>query len=279
MTRVLSGGVSGDVVLTDDGHVRKQFLPRLKVPMEWRSDPRRVFREIDSLKAWARIVGPDAVPQVLSVEPESFAYTMTYAEGASWKDLLLAGDVRRSLAHELGRRLALVHRRPDAEARRALAGAGYFHELRVEPYYETVQRRYPELPVRADFGSETLVHGDYSPKNVLVHAGGIWVLDHEVAHWGDPVFDLAFMLNHLLIKAFIFSDARYRDLARTFLDAYGPDPRLEARTMSHVAVLMLARVDGKSPLAYLTEEQRRRIRAHARRRILEPVERLRDYLP
>lgn len=275
--KVLSGGVSGDVVLTDEGHVRKQFLPRLKVAMEWTSDPRRVFREIESLRAWARIVGPDSVPRVLSVEPEAYAYTMTYAEGTSWKDLLMAGEVRRSIARELGRRLALVHRRPDEEARRALAGPGYFHELRVEPYYETVRRVHPDLPIRADFRYETLVHGDYSPKNVLVHAGGLWVLDHEVAHWGDPAFDLAFMLNHLLIKSFIFADARYRDAAQAFLDAYEPGRELEARAMAHVAVLMLARVDGKSPLSYLDPDQRRRLRALARRRILEPVETLGRY--
>ena len=277
--KVLSGGVSGDVVLTDDGHVRKQFLPKLKVAMEWLSDPRRVFREIDSLRAWSRIVGPDCVPQVLSVEPETYTYTMTYAEGPSWKDLLMAGEVRRSIAHELGRRLSLVHRKPDAEAARALAGPGFFPELRVEPYYETTAKRHPDLPIRADFTSETLVHGDYSPKNILVHKDGLWVLDHEVAHWGDPAFDLAFMLNHLLIKAMIFADARYGDAARAFLDAYGPDSALETRTMYHLAVLMLARVDGKSPLAYLGEEQRVRIRAHARRRILEPVDRLSRYLP
>jgi aminoglycoside phosphotransferase (APT) family kinase protein len=271
--------VSGDVVLTDEGHVRKQFLPQLKVAMEWKSDPSRVFREIDSLRAWGRIVGPDAGPQVLSIEPEIFTYTMTYAEGPTWKEQLMAGEVRCSIAHELGRRLALVHRKPDAEAARALAGQGFFHELRVEPYYETTARRHPDLPIRAEFTRETLVHGDYSPKNILVHPGGLWVLDHEVAHWGDPVFDLAFMLNHLLVKAFIFADARYRDAAQAFLDAYGPDPALEARTMYHVAVLMLARVDGKSPLAYLDEEQRARIRAHARGRILDPVERLARFLP
>jgi aminoglycoside phosphotransferase (APT) family kinase protein len=275
--KVLSGGVSGDVVLTDEGHVRKQFLPKLKVQMEWLSDPRRVFREIDSLRAWSRIVGPECVPQIFSVEPASFAYTMAYAEGPSWKDQLLAGEVRPSIAHELGRRLALVHRRPDPESARALAGPGFFPELRVEPYYETVKRRHPDLPIRTDFAEVTLVHGDYSPKNILVHRDGLWVLDHEVAHWGDPAFDLAFMLNHLLIKAFIFADSRYRDAAQTFLDAYGPSPKLEAWTMVHVAVLMLARVDGKSPLAYLTEEQRTRLRAHARRRILEPAERLARY--
>src|SRR5439155_3776388 len=71
--KVLSGGVSGDVVLTDEGHVRKQFLPRLKVAMEWLSNPARVFREIDSMKAWSRIVGPECVPQIYSVEPASFA--------------------------------------------------------------------------------------------------------------------------------------------------------------------------------------------------------------
>ena len=277
--KVLSGGVSGDVVLTDEGHVRKQFLPKLKVAQEWLSDPRRVFREIDSLRAWGRIAGPETVPQVLSIEPASFAYTMTYAEGPSWKDLLLAGEVRRSVAHELGRRLALVHRRPDAEAARTLAGPGFFVELRVEPYYHAVARRHPDLSIRADFTSETLVHGDYSPKNILVHKDGLWVLDHEVAHWGDPAFDLAFMLNHLLIKAFIRGDARYGDAARAFLDAYGPAPALEARTLYHVAVMMLARVDGKSPLAYLGEDERSRLRALARRRIQEPVSTLGRYLP
>lgn len=275
--KVLGGGVSGEVVLTDEGHVRKRFLPQLRVEMEWKSDPSRVFREIDSLRAWARIVGPESVPRVLSVEPPEFAYTMTYREGPTWKDLLMAGEVRRSIAHELGRRIGLVHRRPDAEARRALAGRGFFYELRVEPYYETAARRHPDLPIRDEFTAETLVHGDYSPKNVLVH-DGLWVLDHEVAHWGDPSFDLAFMLNHLLIKALVFCDSRYRDAARAFLDAYGPDPALEARTMKCLAVLMLARVDGKSPLAYLTPEQKLRIRDFARRRILEPAERLARFL-
>jgi len=99
-----------------------------------------------------------------------------------------------------------------------------------------------------------------------------------VAHWGDPAFDLAFMLNHLVIKAFIFADSRYRDAAQAFLDAYGPSAPLEAKTMRHLAVLMLARVDGKSPLAYLTEEQRGRLRAAAIRRILDPVERLGRFL-
>jgi aminoglycoside phosphotransferase (APT) family kinase protein len=277
--KVLSGGVSGDVVLMDDGRVRKQFLPKLKVPMEWLSDPRRVFREIDSLRAWGRIAGADIVPQILSVEPESFAYTMTYAEGPSWKDQLLGGEVRCSIARELGRRLALIHRKPDAEAARALMGQGFFYELRVDPYYETVRKRHPDLPIRTDFARVTLVHGDYSPKNILVHKDGLWVLDHEVAHWGDPAFDLAFMLNHLLVKAFIFADSRYRDAARAFLDAYGPDATLEAWTMYHVAVLMLARVDGKSPLAYLTEEQRTRLRAHSRNRILDPVATLDRFLP
>jgi aminoglycoside phosphotransferase (APT) family kinase protein len=277
--KVLSGGVSGDVVLLDDGSVRKQFLPKLKVAMEWLSHPARVFREIDSLRAWARIAGQDTVPQVLSVEPESFAYRMTYAEGPSWKDLLLDGQVRASVAHELGRRLGLVHRRPDAEAARALAGPGFFPELRIEPYYETVARRHPDLPIPTDFTRETLVHGDYSPKNILVHPGGLWVLDHEVAHWGDPAFDLAFMLNHLLVKAFIRSDSRYADAARTFLDAYGPSPVLERRTMLHLAALMLARVDGKSPLAYLSDDDRRRLRLLSRRRLLDPVESLHAFLP
>jgi aminoglycoside phosphotransferase (APT) family kinase protein len=275
--KILSGGVSAEVVLTPEGFVRKKFLPRLKVQADWTCDPRRMFREVESLRAWARLVGPDSVPRVVSVEPEAFAFTMTYAEGPTWKDLLMSGDVRIPVAQELGRRLARLHRNADDEARATLGGPGYFRELRVEPYYETVARRHPDLPIRADFTSETLVHGDYSPKNVLVHKG-LWVLDHEVAHWGDPAFDLAFMLNHLLIKTTILENPLIRDAAFAFLDAYEPKRGLEERTMRHAAILMLARVDGKSPLAYLSEDQRARIRDLARRRILEPVASLREYL-
>src|SRR5690606_13316241 len=47
----------------------------------------------------------------------------------------------------------------------------------------------------------TIVHGDYSPKNVLVRGGKLVLLDHEVIHWGDPAFDLGFSLTHLLSKA------------------------------------------------------------------------------
>ena len=270
--KVLSGGVSGDVVLMDDGRVRKQFLPKLKVPMEWLSDPRRVFREIDSLRAWGRIAGADIVPQILSVEPESFAYTMTYAEGPSWKDQLLGGEVRCSIARELGRRLALIHRKPDAEAARALMGQGFFYELRVDPYYETVRKRHPDLPIRTDFARVTLVHGDYSPKNILIHQEQLVLLDHEVIHFGDPAFDLGFALTHLLAKANhlpamrgIFTEAAalfwrtYRETAAPLAQISG----FENRAARHTLACLLARVDGRSPLEYLTSTERSRQREAA----------------
>ena len=45
-----------------------------------------------------------------------------------------------------------------------------------------------------------LVHGDVSPKNILVGPAGPVFLDAECAWYGDPAFDLAFCLNHLLLK-------------------------------------------------------------------------------
>ena len=47
----------------------------------------------------------------------------------------------------------------------------------------------------------TLVHGDYSPKNILVRDGRLVLLDHEVIHFGEPAFDLGFAMAHLLSKA------------------------------------------------------------------------------
>ena len=40
--------------------------------------------------------------------------------------------------------------------------------------------------------SSTLVHGDFSPKNILISNKKIIYLDAECCNYGDPVFDLVF---------------------------------------------------------------------------------------
>ena len=109
---------------------------------------------------------------------------------------------------------------------------------------------------------ETLVHGDYSPKNVLVRDGKLVLLDHEVIHFGDPAFDLGFSLTHFLSKAHHLAGKRaaFAEVARfhwsTYREEVGDLPwteDLEERAARHTLGCLLARVAGRSPLEYLDE--------------------------
>jgi 5-methylthioribose kinase len=273
--RPLSGGVS-NVVLAVEGEglraVVKQALPRLRVADEWLATQERALTEADALRLAADLT-PGAVPAVLDVDEGSYAIVIAAAPDGwvNWKDELLRGDVDPAVGERLGALLAAWHHgTSESSSAWRLAGTEAFEQLRVDPYHRTVMRRRPELAepvgeiVEQMLATRTcLVHGDFSPKNVLVGPDGLWVLDFEVAHVGDPAFDLGFMLNHLLLKSIHRpADAeRYYGCARAFLTAYAdgvpgellpPLPYL----LAHVACLALARVDGKSPAEYLTVEER-----------------------
>jgi 5-methylthioribose kinase len=273
--RPLSGGVSNVVLAVESEGLRavvKQALPRLRVADEWLATQDRALTEADALRLAAELT-PGAVPAVLDVDDSSYAIVIAMAPAGwvNWKDELLAGAVDPTVAARLGTVLATWHRATAGDSRAwRLADTEAFEQLRVDPYHRTVMARRPELAesiaevVDQMLATRTcLVHGDFSPKNVLVGPADLWVLDFEVAHVGDPAFDLGFMLNHLLLKSIHRPDgaARYYDCARSFLTTYAegvPEELLPPLpyVLAHVGTLVLARVDGKSPAEYLTEGER-----------------------
>ncbi len=201
----------------------------------------------------------------------------------------MAGRIDPDIAASLGTMLGTIHAdAPNHPALRGtLADTSLFEELRVDPYYRTAARRHPDLAARIDDliaamdrpdGERTLVLGDFSPKNILVHAGGLILLDFECAHAGDPAFDLGFFLSHLLLKAIRAwpnhpsdSDA-FLALARAFWEPYldrrglGTTDRAELvrRANRHTSACCLARVDGKSPVEYLDAAGQALARSFAR---------------
>ena len=255
----LGGGVSNVVLAVRGPEVRllvKQSLPRLRVEDEWLAKRERALAEAAALEALAAI-DPEPVPRLLDLDAEACALTTELAPDGwrAWKDLLLDGEVDAEVARRLGRVLASWQRAPvppgfeDVEA---------FVQLRVDPYHRTLARRRPELAAPVLSCAERLlsdrwclVHGDFSPKNVLVGDGRLWVIDLEVAHLGNGVFDVAFMLNHLFLKAIHHprDAAGLRACALAFRDEVAP--RDERDALAHVGCLMLARVHGKSPAEYL----------------------------
>jgi 5-methylthioribose kinase len=284
-TTVLPGGVSGRTVLVEwpNGHalVFKQALPKLRVAVDWFSDPARIHCEALGLRWLPRLAPSGSVPALVLEDSQEHVLGMTAVPRPhdNWKTILLAGRLDEDHVRQFGQWLGTVHRESWLQ-RDALAPAfedrSFFESLRVEPYYQYTATRVPEA---AAFLGEliattrgrrlALVHGDYSPKNVLVHAGRLVVLDYEVVHWGDPAFDVGFGLTHLLGKAHHVRSRRaefgraassfFRVYAETLADV--PWVRgVEPDAVRHALGCLLARVQGRSPLEYLDPAARERQR-------------------
>lgn len=269
----LTGGVSCRVYSASAPTARvvvKQALPRLRVQAEWLADPRRSGVEAAALRLLAGLT-PDAVPRLLDDDEDNHALTMTAApeHWQTWKQQLLAGQVDLDVACRLGQVLSRWHEATqDVRALDArFANPTGFRELRVSPFLETARDNHPEVASELDdviaqvlADRRCLVHGDFTPKNVLVGDGRLWVLDPEIAHVGHPGFDLALLLAHLLLKAVHLPEhaVSLHRAADAFLVGYGsPD---ESPLLPLLGSLLLARVDGKSPAGYLTGPEKTRVR-------------------
>ncbi len=274
---VLPGGVSCDVWRVDlaRGPVCvKRALPKLRVAADWRAPAERTGAEAD----WLRLAGeidPRIVPEVLGEDRAAHIFAMEFLPPETyplWKTELAAGRIDAGFAEHVGDTLARIHAatagREDVE--HDFAHATQFHALRLEPYLLHTAKKHPDVAPRIRALSDgvaqariALMQGDISPKNILCGPEGPVFLDAETACYGDPAFDLAFCLNHLLLKCVWhheFADA-YLDAFSAFADAYldgvtweEPDD-LEARTAALLPALLLARIDGKSPVEYLTNEK------------------------
>lgn len=271
----LGGGISNRVLLVEGGSQRfvlKQSLARLRVQDDWQADRSRVFREMQSLQDAARILPAGAVPRLLWSDEANFLFAMSAArpEAENWKARLLEGRIEPAIAAQAGALLGLWIRNTwqNPEFERRYGDQTAFRQLRLDPYYRTVAARRPEVAGEVEALIEesarrrlSLVHGDWSPKNFLIAGGAVMVIDFEVVHYGDPSFDAAFCINHFLLKCFRRPGQApaLLELARVFFTwAAGLLPPaaldfFEPATARHLGALMLARVDGKSPVEYLPE--------------------------
>ena len=274
--KALNGGVSSNIFQLNTKHAQyclKQALPQLKVAKVWLAPVDRVFAEIDWLQT-AATIAPDAVPKILGVDRASKSFVMQYLgdEYLNWKAELLAGRIAGKAPTQLGNILGRIHSQTalKADIAKRFANDDTFYAIRLEPYLEEAARQHPELSSRlkalikrTQHNPKVLVHGDVSPKNIMLGPLGPVILDAECAWYGDPAFDVAFCLNHFFLKAAHMPKAAPALLknAQDFLNAYlqevtwEPLPELENRIASLLPGLMLARVDGKSPVEYLAAER------------------------
>jgi aminoglycoside phosphotransferase (APT) family kinase protein len=293
----LTGGVSSDIwrIDTERGPVcAKRALPKLRVAADWRAPIERNLYEARWMQV-ANAAHPGCAPQVLGQHPALGVLAMCYLPPFKyrlWKPMLRDGLAEAATAQAVGNVLARIH--GHSAARPQLAAQfttdAIFFDIRLEPYLVATARRHPDLApalhrlVDVTRGrSVALVHGDVSPKNIVIGPEGPVFLDAECAWWGDPAFDLAFCLNHMLLKclwnpaatdAFL---AAFDALAHSYLQAVDWEPRaaIEQRAAALLPGLFIARIDGKSPVEYVTEEaQRDQVRRAAGTLLRQPVDHL-----
>jgi 5-methylthioribose kinase len=284
---VLAGGVSNRTVLVERGGgpdwVVKQALPKLRVATDWFSSPERIHCEALGLMWLSELAPPGSIPQFVFEDHEHHILAMTAVPQPheNWKTMLMRGEIVHEHVQQFGRLLAAIHHgsaRRHTELEPVFRDTSFFESLRLEPYYAFSARQTPAAaeflnPLIAETCATriSLVHGDFSPKNILVREGRLVLLDHEVIHWGDPAFDLGFSLAHFLSKAhhFLAWRAEFARTAHLYWQSYDDDSS-EERAVRHVLACLLARVDGRSPLEYLGAAERERQRAAVLRLMAEP---------
>ncbi len=273
LVEYLSGGVScrvWKVSVNNDRWVIKQALEKLDVKADWFSDVERIHREHEVMKQ-LEIVIPDCnIPKILHVDYVNHIYLMTCAEEGveTWKDLLMNGIFNPDTARSAADILSQIHSQShkiDEQIKAGFYDQKYFIQLRIDPFHRFLMGKYPELSAEINglidelTSQQTcLVHGDFSPKNMLVEkSGSIVLIDYEVAHWGNPVFDLAYCLGHLMLKAWhLNKPAEILELISVFMANYKGQVR---NLLPHLGLMLLARMDGKSPVNYIQDESLKQV--------------------
>ncbi len=282
----LGGGVSNTVLLAASPGGRivcKQALEKLRVEADWRSRPDRTLREADAMQAIAPLLPAGAVPRIVFIDRPNCIYAMEAAPASAtdWKSALLRGQADPAVAAAAGRILGALIRatfqKPAWEAQ--FGDQTVFDELRLDPYYRFTAARHPDCAAHfralLDSRRVSLVHGDWSPKNILVAGNVVTAIDFEVVHYGDPCFDTGFLICHLLLKSIhlpIYAQG-FQRCATAFWEALDlQNEWIWSGTVAHLGGLLLARADGKSPAEYLNGPERERLRRLAKHLIAQPAE-------
>ena len=276
----LTGGVASDiarVVVAGQAYCVKFALEKLRVAEEWHVPVHRNRAEYDWLQ-FVSSIEPTAVPRLFGRSSGGFAMELVQGPDVRlWKDMLLNEAPRTGHAAAVGTVLGKIHA---ASARPEFQSAGFqnqddFLAIRIEPYLHFTAGKHRALAGQLHRLGESLhrtqaalVHGDVSPKNILFRGDLPVILDAECATMGDPAFDAAFCLNHLALKSLHLPQHRH-DLINAMLEFWASYKRhiewestdeLEARIAALLPALMLARVDGKSPVEYLSSQDQEKVR-------------------
>lgn len=293
----LTGGVASEVWLLEAAGKQfcvKRALAKLKVAQDWQVSVNRSQYEVRWFQTVAQFSPfmASVVPRVLASDAQAHAFVMEYfapKDFPIWKQLLANGHIDLQQAEKLAQALGDIHRSSARlpELAEKFDNHTVFYQIRIEPYFLATAKQHPEhahvietLAATLANTKIALVHGDISPKNILMGKDSPIILDAECAVYGDPAFDIAFLLNHLLLKSFMVWELEngktkllktcFEKTLVAYLEKVDWEDKIifEKRVMNYVAVFLLARIDGKSPVEYIQNENDKNFVRHFAIRLL-----------
>ena len=210
-----------------ESRVVKQARPALERFPEYQVSTERILFEARYYEIAAAFDLEGVCPQVLHFDPVDRVLVLADLGDVERLDAALARDADVcSAAGVLGRFLGRVHagtRSPELAARfandemRRLHGDHIFllpYRTNEFPLSPSLRCRARELQADARLVARidaahsryleprgSLVHGDVQAANVLLAPDGPKLLDAEIAHVGDPAFDVGQLVAHLLLPA------------------------------------------------------------------------------
>ena len=272
-------------------------MPKLRVLKEWFADTKRLRYEYLWLKHCKKII-PNSIPNIYQFSAKQDFLILEYLNEKNYvtlKSKLLKKDIDINIINKISKNLSKIHNESTGQfvKKKFINNSKNFYDLRLDAYFNEVGRVYPDLKkiiknIIKNYKkySSTLVHGDFSPKNILIFNKNIKYIDAETCNFGDPVFDVVYFGNHLLLKSIHIPDKKnkfiksYENFFSTYLKSikFSQRKNFIDRCIAMVPIMLLARIDGKSPVEYITKKNiKNKIRLLSFNLINDPPESL-EYL-
>ena len=273
----LEGGVSSEVyhVKTNKSeYCIKRSLKKLLVKKEWIADTNRIKFEYYWLNHCRNILNKN-IPKTYEFNNKKKYIVMEYLNNSKYKtlkELYFKKIINLNTIRLISKHLYKIHSKSNNYKIKILfkGNRNNFNDLRLDPYFNEVGRVYPkykeyvkDLNKNYLINSSTLIHGDFSPKNILIGKNKIVYLDAECCNFGDPIFDLVFFSNHLLLKSIFIKD-KSKEFIKSYIIFYKEylknlnakkSKQYVDRIIKMTPIMMLARIDGKSPVEYIKSKK------------------------
>ena len=273
----LKGGVSSDVYkvkTSENTYCVKRSVPKLRVKKEWYADTKRLKYEFFWLSHCKKII-PNRIPYVYNFIQKKDYLILEYFNNKKFDTLkshLLNKKIEKKIIIKISKDLFKIHKESSTNTikKKFINNSKNFYDLRLDAYFNELARVYPKLKKKVknvlisyEKNSSTLVHGDFSPKNILVSDNKIKYIDAETSNFGDPAFDVVFFSNHLLIKSIFIPSKKkefincYKKFFYTYLSSLkkSDKPNFFNRCAIMIPLMLLARIDGKSPVEYIVKDK------------------------